>query len=160
DVGALAVLPESLVLPPAPKEADDPDAETVDGAQTRSDANEVVDPLRFAEVIPAFRDQVTKYGSDRMAFPYGGTALELVYDRAAFERPENRTAAETQLLSLKPPGTWEQLDALAHFFQGRDWNGDGTADHGIALALGSDTGRLGEAIFLARAASLGQHRDQ
>ena len=103
---------------------------------------------------------MAKYGNDRMAFPYGGTALVLVYDRAAFDRAANRAAAEKESLALRPPRTWEQLDALARFFQGRDWDGDGTADHGIALALGPDPEFLGDAIFLARAASLGQHRDQ
>ena len=33
-------------------------------------------------------------------------------------------------------------------------------DHGIAAVLGDDSEGLGNATFLARAASLGQHRDQ
>ena len=123
-------------------------------------ATSVPDPLRFAEIAPAFRDQVAKCGNDRMAFPYGGTALVLVFDRAAFDRAANRAAAEKESLALRPPRTWEQLDALARFFQGRDWDGDGAADHGIVLALGPDAEFLGDAIFLARAASLGQYRDQ
>ena len=64
-------------------------------------------PCAFADIVPAFRDQVAKYGSDRMAFPYGGTALVLVYDREAFEREANRTAAEGEGLTLEPPKTWE-----------------------------------------------------
>src|SRR3954454_10478783 len=95
-----------------------------------------------------------------MAFPYGGTALVLAYDRAAFERAENRAAAKKEGLALEPPRTWEQFDAQARFFQGRDWDGDGTADHGVALPLGPDAEGLGEAVFLARTVSVGQHRDQ
>ena len=62
-------------------------------------------------------------------------------------------------LPSSPPATWEQLDSLAKFFHGRDWSGDGKPDLGIALALGAGTDGLGDATFLARSASLGQHRD-
>jgi multiple sugar transport system substrate-binding protein len=159
DTGALAVLPEALVLPPARKE---PEEATALPAEPGPDEGRDADPdaLRFTEIAPAFRNQVARYGDDRMAFPLGGTALVLVYDRAAFDRAANRAAAEDESLALRPPRTWEQLDALAKFFEGRDWDGDGAADHGIALPLGPDTEFLGDAIFLARAASLGQHRDQ
>jgi multiple sugar transport system substrate-binding protein len=161
DAGALAVLPESLVLPPPRKEAEEADVSDEAGpadSSTRDDSG--ADTLSFADIVPALRDQVARYGSDRMAFPLGATALVLVYDRAAFEREANRVAAERESLGLEPPSTWEQLDALARFFQGRDWDGDGAPDHGIALALGADPQFLGEAIFLARAASLGQHPHQ
>ena len=62
---------------------------------------------------------------------------------------------------LEAPGakTWEELDTLARFFQGRDWDGDGSPDYGITLVLGADAEGLGNATFLARAASLGQHPD-
>ncbi len=69
-------------------------------------------------------------------------------------------AAAEKGLKLQPPRTWEELDALARFFQGRDWDGDGQPGHGIALVLGDDAEGLGNATFLARAASLGQHPDQ
>ena len=112
------------------------------------------------DIAPAFREQVSKYGSDRMALPLGGSALVLVYRRDAFSRQANRDAALAAGITLEPPATWAQLDALARFFQGRDWNGDGSSDHGIAAVLGQDREGLGDSTFLARAASLGQHRDQ
>src|SRR5207302_7916406 len=118
------------------------------------------DPLAFADVVPAYRDQVTKYGDDRMALPIGGSALVLVYRRDAFARETNREAATRDGLSLEPPKTWEQLDRLARFFQGRDWNGDGSADFGIAPVLGPHPEGLGEANFMARSAALRPHRDQ
>ena len=93
------------------------------------------------DIAPAFREDVSKYGPERVALPCGGSALVLVYRRDAFESDPNREAARQAGLSLEqPPATWPQLDALAKFFQGRDWNGDGAPDHGIALALGADTG--------------------
>ena len=153
DAGTLAVLPESTVRPPAAADAD-PDAR-----EAGRDRAPVPDELQFADVLPAYRDQVSKYGNDRVGLPYGGSALVLVINRAAFERPPVREAAKAAGLSLEPPSTWPQLDALARFFQGRDWDGDGKNDHGIALALGPDPEGVGDAAFLARATSLGQHRD-
>jgi multiple sugar transport system substrate-binding protein len=158
DAGALAVLPESVVRPPAPA----PGAETGGGLPgEQASQPSAADELQFADVLPAYREQVSKYSSDREALPLGGSALVLVINRTAFERPDNRAAAAAGAakLTLEPPTTWLQLDALARFFHGRDWNGDGTNDSGIALALGPDPEGVGDAIFLARAASLGQHRD-
>ena len=52
------------------------------------------------------------------------------------------------------------MDALARFLDGRDWDGDGEPEAGIALALGPDPEGLGNSTFLARAASLGQAPDR
>ena len=112
------------------------------------------------DFAPAFRDQVSRYGEDRIALPCGGSALVLAYRRDAFENEGNRTPARGVGLELRPPKTWDELDALARFFKGRDWNGDGKPDHGIVVAMGADPEGVGDAAFLARAASLGQHRDQ
>lgn len=153
DSGLIGGLAESTTRPPAPTETVEPppgsEAETIPA-----------DPLEFEDILPVLREQVTRYGGERMALPYGGTALVLVYHRQAFERDENRAAAKELKLALEPPKTWDQFDALAKFFQGRDWNGDGTKDHGVALAFGADPEALGDSTFLARAASLGAHRDQ
>ena len=157
DVQALAVLPESVVRPPSATTQDEEAGTTPSSSAEKSAPS---DPLQFDDVALAYREQVTKYGSDRMALPIGGSALVLVTSRPAFERESNRVAARAEGLTLEPPTTWEELDKLARFFHGRDWNGDGTPDFGIALALGPDSEGLGEATFLARAASLGQHRDQ
>jgi multiple sugar transport system substrate-binding protein len=157
DARALVVLPESVVQPSAPEALEDEEAASPSRSEGTTPPS---DALQFSDIAPAYRDQVTKYGSDRMALPIGGSALVLVYTRAAFERETNRGAARAEGLALEPPTTWEEFDKLARFFQGRDWDGDGTSDYGVALALGPDTEGLGEATFLARAASLGQHRDQ
>jgi len=152
DARALAVIPESLTRPSTKT-----DPETSEETKTEEAPP---DPLQFADVVPAYREQVSRYGRDRMALPFGASALILVHNRSAFESEANRKAAADAKLKLEAPGTWNQFDALAKFFQGRDWNGDGTPDHGVALALGPDAEGVGDAIFLARAASLGQHRDQ
>jgi multiple sugar transport system substrate-binding protein len=160
DVGALAVLPEVVVRPRLKaQEGDEAGDAAAREAESSAGAEPQADPVQFDDVLGAFRDQVSKYGSDRMALPYGGTALVLVFNREAFDREANRTEAKAAGIALEPPATWPQLDALAKFLNGRDWDGDGSNDHGIALALGADAEGVGDATYLARAASLGQHRD-
>lgn len=151
DAGALAVLPESAVRRTrfiAPSDSEDLDL----GVRA--------DPLDFADVVQPYREQVTKYGDERYALPLGGSALVLAYRRDAFDREDNQKAAGEAGLTLEPPKTWDDLDALARFFHGRDWDGDGAPESGIALPLGPGPDRLGDALYLARAVSLGQPLDQ
>ena len=159
DAGVLAPLPNTAVFPPRPAETEPGDDER---QPNRADAA-TDDTFQYRDIAPAFREQVSRYGPERvaLALPCGGSALVLVYRRDALESATNRAAARQAGLTLEqPPATWPQLDGLAQFFHGRDWSGDGMPDHGIALALGADSEGVGDATFLARAASLGQHRDQ
>jgi multiple sugar transport system substrate-binding protein len=150
DAGALVEIPSRAVQPP-----DVPEGSSESGQPAIAPA----DPLAFGEILPAYRDQVARWGDDLMALPIGGSALVLIYRREAFERDENLQAAREAGLSLTPPKTYAELDALARFFQGRDWDGDGRSDQGIALALGEDPDGVADATFLARAAALGKHPD-
>lgn len=142
DADALAVIPDSAVRPPAIHHDDDEEL-------TQLTTTPPVDPFDFPDVLPVYRDQACLYGDQRVAFPLGGSALVLVYRRDAFEKE-----------SLDPPKTWEQLDALAKSLHGRDWNGDGAPDQGIAIVTADDVERVGVGTFLARTAALGQHPDQ
>ena len=127
DVKALAVLPDSAVLPPEP---------TAEGSGPAPEPPP--DDLKYKDIVLAYRDQVTRYGTDRMALPIGGSALMVAFHRAAFDGPANKEAAKGLGLALEPPKTWEQFDALARFFQGRDWDGDGSPESGVALAWAAD----------------------
>jgi multiple sugar transport system substrate-binding protein len=151
DKGVLLVLPDASLKPPAVVEPKGNDNATPEPPP---------DAFDLRDIAPAFRDQVAKYGDDRYALPLGGTALVLAFRRDAFDSDANKAAATAAGVSLEPPKTWEELDALARFFHGRDWSGDGKPDSGIALAWGTDPEGVADATFLARAASLGQHRDQ
>lgn len=142
----LEEIPNSVVLPRQPAPGDEEDDE--EGG------------YRYEDLAPAFREQASKYGADRYALPIGGSALVLAYRRDALEGEANLAAAREEGVSLNPPATWEELDSLAKFFQGRDWDGDGSPDFGLAAALGDDAEGVANATFLARAASLGWHRDQ
>ena len=119
------------------------------------------DAFQYMDIAPAFREQVSKYGTDRVALPLGGSALVLVYRRDAFSRQANRDAAAAAGITLEPPETWPQLDALARFFQReRLERRRDRRSRDLAAVLGPDREGLGDSTFLARAASLGQHRDQ
>ncbi len=164
DVGAIAPLPESAVRPetslPAPGKA----ALPVAGSEEEGDdldRRPGRDPLDFSDVVLPYREQVTKYGDDRIGLPLGGSALVLVYRQDALASEALREEAASAGVSLGPPETWEQLDALARFLHGRKW--DPARDEpgsGIALALGDDPEGVADAIFLARAACLGQPPDR
>jgi multiple sugar transport system substrate-binding protein len=155
DADVLETIPNQTVLPPQPSSD-----ETAKPDRDEGSPEPPTDPFQYTDIAPAYRDQVTKYGTDRLALPLGGSALVLVYRRDAFTRQPNLEAASKAGIKLEPPTTWTQLDALARFFSGRDWDGDGSPDHGIVAALGPDSEGVGDATFLARATSLGQHRDQ
>jgi multiple sugar transport system substrate-binding protein len=155
DADVLEIIPNQTILPPRP-----PEDETAKHDRTESTEESPAEAFHYTDIAPVYREQVTKYGADRLALPLGGSALVLVYRRDAFSRQANIDAARGAGITLQPPSTWAQLDALARFFQGRDWSGDGTPDHGIAAVLGQDSEGLGNTTYLARAASLAQHRDQ
>ena len=150
DVRGLATLPDSAILPPEP---------TAEGGEP-APAPPPPDDFKLQEVVQGYRDQVMRYGPDRMALPVGGSALVVAFHRSAFDRPANKEAARAAGLTLEPPKTWEQFDALARFFHGRDWDGDGTPESGVALAWAADPEGVGDATVLARAAALGLHPDQ
>lgn len=161
DAGRLQAIPNEAVMPPPPPTGAGADeTEPAPGASASTSAPDAEGLYDYMGISPAYRDKVTRYGNERMALPYGASVLVLAYRRDAFQREANRSAASAKGIQLEPPRTWEELDALARFFEGTDWDGDGQPGHGIALALGDDSEGLGNATFLARAASLGQHPDQ
>lgn len=157
DAGVLARIPEELTAAAPPAEFAD---RLPGGPAEGEDQAAPTDTLRFADVLPVYREQATRYGPERYALPLGGSGLVLVMNRTAFRHEQAAADAAAAGLKLDPPPTWERLDELAKFFHGRDWDGDGQPEQGIALALGPDADGLANATFLARAAALGQHRDQ
>ncbi len=160
DADALAVIPNSAVMPAKPEASAPGERAKLEG---NTAADQGIEAFQYMDFVPAFREQVSCYGEDRLALPCGATALVLAYRRDAFENEANRAAARAAGIELKPPKTWSDLDALARFFNGRDWNGGGKPLHGIVLAMGAGGAdaaeNVGDTAFLARAASLGQHRD-
>jgi multiple sugar transport system substrate-binding protein len=157
DERALATIPSAAVMPPKPVRSPDDSLQDdeKDGAASSAETN----AFQYMDFAPAFREQASCYGKDRLALPLGGSALVLVYRRDAFEGEPSRAAATKAGVELKLPDTWTQLDRLAKFFCNHDWNGDGKPNYGLVAASAADAEDLGNTVFLARAASLGQHRD-
>ena len=149
DARALAVLPDSELVPAQP---------TAEGGTPAPEPPP--DTLQYKDVVIAYRDLVARYGPDRVGLPIGGSALVVAYRRKAFDDPATRQAAQAAGLTLEPPKTWEQFDALARFFHGRDWDGDGKPGSGVAIAWGADPEGVGDDVLLARVASMGLHPDQ
>jgi multiple sugar transport system substrate-binding protein len=149
DLKALATIADSAVIPPEP---------TAEGNEAPPPPPP--DDLKFKDIIPSYRDQVIKYGPNRVALPIGGSALVVAFHRNAFENQAGKEAAKAAGLTLEPPKTWEQFDALARFFHGKDNDGDGKLEAGVAIAWGVDPEGVGDSTLLARIAALGLHRDQ
>jgi multiple sugar transport system substrate-binding protein len=110
-------------------------------------------PLDYQDLAQPLRERAGRYGETRFALPIGASALVLAYRRDAMESPTNQAAAKEHGLALNPPSTWAELDALARFFHGRDWDGDGQPDQGLAFASGPNPDS--DALFLSLAASFG-----
>ena len=157
DAGLLAEIPNEAVMPPTARDGLATETDRPTGRRGRRRRR--TRSSTWASRRPtATRSPAT--ATSAWHCPTAARRCVLVYRRDAFERDANRAAAAEKGLKLEPPRTWSELDALARFFQGRDWDGDGRPDHGISLVLGADAEGLGNATFLARAASLGQHPDQ
>lgn len=152
DLQAILPFPESLVESPTPKALED------DHDQPTRPPD---DPLAFDAILEPYRELVVRYGPDRQGLAFGGTAFVLVYRRDALDQASARLKSEASsaTVDLKPPATWEQLDALAAFLDSHDWRGDGQPGDGIALAGNAERNGAGAEILLARAAALGLHPD-
>ena len=146
DADALGVISESELRPQRAQRSSDDENPS---PPRDHDATEA-DALEFDNVIAADREQVSKYGPDRVALPFGGSALVLIYNRAALDRG----AAKGKGAAFKAPKTWEDLDALAKSLHGQ---GGDASIAGIALPFGLDPEGVGDAVYLARAAALAQH---
>lgn len=91
DAGVLQSIANDVVVPRRQTDfqADDPSQTERENAKT-----EVEDTFHYMEIAPTFREHVSRYGTDRIGLPCGGSALVLVYRRDAFESQSNRAAAE------------------------------------------------------------------
>jgi multiple sugar transport system substrate-binding protein len=82
------------------------------------------------DVLPAFRTYM-RWDNVLLAVPFDADQLQFLYNKPAFERPENRTAFKAKYgYDLHPPETWDQYRDLAEFFGSVDWVGDGKKRYG------------------------------
>lgn len=71
--------------------------------------------------------------------PFDADAHVLYYRRDILSDPDFQAqfASEVGYPLPNPPTTWQQVLAVTHFFNGKDWNRDGDGDDGISLSLKS-----------------------
>ena len=155
--GVLAPIPNTAVLPPkaADDEAGEGDAQRPEEDKTASD-----DAFQYMDIAPAFREHVSRYGPERIALPCGGSALVLVYRRDALESDSNRAAAPGGAVSGTAADNVVAAGRARQVLPGPrlEWRWLARLRH--RAGAGNDTERVADATFLARAASLGLHRDQ
>jgi len=107
------------------------------------DPNNMADPLKTL-----YTWEGKWYGSR-----FDGDAQLLYFRKDILSDPKWQDAykKETGEDLPNPPQTWQQLLKVTTFFNGKDWNGDGDPDNGIALHLAS--GGQGHFHFTTLAAS-------
>ena len=64
DAGALAVIPNSAVMPAKPAESEPGEPAKPEGSTASDQGSEA---LQYMDFVPAFREQVSCYGDDRFA---------------------------------------------------------------------------------------------
>jgi multiple sugar transport system substrate-binding protein len=84
DLKALATIADAVVLPPEPTPAE--------GSEPTPEPTP--DEFKYKDIVAGYRDQVTRYGPDRVALPLGGSALVVAFHRSAFDSPANQEAAK------------------------------------------------------------------
>jgi multiple sugar transport system substrate-binding protein len=91
--------------------------------------------FQLDDIMPAYRDLYSSWGGTIYAVPFDGDQHNLYYNTVAFESEENKKAFEEEYgYELVPPQTWDQYRDIAEFFNGRDWDGDGEPEYGVAEA--------------------------
>jgi multiple sugar transport system substrate-binding protein len=88
------------------------------------------------DVLPAPRSLLT-YGGKLYMVANDHDGQVMYYRRDLLADARHRAAFQARYgYPLGVPQTWEQFRAVAEYFDGQDLNGDGVADHGLALSLG------------------------
>jgi len=87
------------------------------------------------DVLPAPR-ALLSYGSKKYMVANDHDGQVLYYRRDLLADPQHQAAFRQKYrYALEVPKTWAQFRDIAEYFNGRDLNGDGVADHGVTIAL-------------------------
>ncbi len=102
------------------------------------------------DLAPIVHEHLIVWDRQICALPIAADS-KLVYCRSDLLADEKyRTDFEQQVgRPLSPPATWADFDAVARYFTGKDLNGDGTGDRGVAVTSAG-------AALVCRAAALGK----
>jgi len=102
------------------------------------------------DVLPGPR-KLLSYGGKKYMIANDHDGQVMYYRRDLLADPVHREAFQRKYgYALEVPKTWSQFRDVAEYFNGRDLNGDGIPDHGVALAL--KAGHQGMFHFLSLSA--------
>ena len=91
-----------------------------------------MDPMDELPAVQALR----MYDGKRYVVPYDADGQCLYYRRDLLTDPANMQAYKDATGNdLGVPTTWDELIAIAEFFNGKDLNGDGQPDNGVSMHI-------------------------
>jgi multiple sugar transport system substrate-binding protein len=92
--------------------------------------------LDLDDIAEAYKKTNMYWGDTLYAMPLDGDIHILFYNKAAFERPENKQKFKEKYgYELAPPQTWKQWDDMAAFFSGWGWDGSDNKLFGAGASL-------------------------
>lgn len=126
---------------------------------------------RFLEPVPEFYQassgmsdvtknylDVAKWGDTMIQYPMDGDRHYLKYRTDIFDNPEMQARYKADTGNeLKVPETWEEYNAIAQYFSGWGWSGDGNLNYGSAEVSKRDD--LMFSAFISRVAPYAKHPD-
>jgi len=87
------------------------------------------------DAMAVFSESYTQWDGVHYAIPADGDQFNFYYNKVAFEDERNIDAyMEETGEELRVPETWDEYVQVAEFFNGRDWDFDGTDEYGVAEA--------------------------
>lgn len=94
-------------------------------------------PLWNREAVAPGVASLMRWDNEWYGTLYDGDTQLLYYRKDVLADPEWQAAylAETGKVLPSEPTTWQELQSITEFFNGKDWNADGDPDNGIALHL-------------------------
>ncbi len=103
------------------------------------------------DVTQNYKDVAT-WGEEMVQYPVDGDRHYLKYRSDIFDDPDMQAKYKTETgKDLKVPATWEEYNAVAKFFSGWDWAGDGQPHFGSAEVTKRDD--LMFSAFISRVAA-------
>lgn len=126
---------------------------------------------RFLEPVPEFYQassgmsdvtknyqDVARWGDTMIQYPMDGDRHYLKYRTDIFDNPEMQAKYKADTGNeLRVPETWEEYNAIAQYFSGWDWSGDGNLNYGSAEVSKRDD--LMFSAFISRVAPYAKHPD-
>lgn len=92
--------------------------------------------LHLDDIAKEYQQTNMYWGGTLYAMPLDGDIHIMFYNKAAFDRPENKQKFKEKYgYDLAPPQTWKQWDDMSAFFHGWGWDGSDNKLFGVGASL-------------------------